>query len=63
LLEFSPLTDESFDTIGAEKIASYARRRLDSGLAVATVNRELQVLRRMFTLAMEWEKGAYRGCE
>ena len=56
LLEFSPLADESLDTIAAEQIASYARKRLDRGLAVATVNRELQVLRRMFVLALEWEK-------
>ncbi len=39
-----------------EHITSYARRRLDRGLKIATVNRELQVLRRMFVLAMEWGK-------
>jgi Protein of unknown function (DUF2892) len=31
-----------------------APARLDSGLEVSTINRELQVLRRMFRLAQEW---------
>jgi integrase len=56
LLEYSPVADESLDTITGEKIAGYARRRQDAGMKVATVNRELQVLRRMFALAMEWGK-------
>jgi hypothetical protein len=56
LLEFSPVADESLDTITGEKIAGYARRRQDMGMTVSTVNRELQVLRRMFALAVEWGK-------
>src|SRR5579863_8788698 len=56
LLEYGPVADESLDTITSEKIAGYARRRQDAGMKVATVNRELQVLRRMFALAMEWGK-------
>jgi integrase len=52
----SAVADESLDTITSEKIAGYARRRQDAGMKVATVNRELQVLRRMFALAMEWGK-------
>lgn len=56
LLEFPTLADESLDTITTEKIAGYARRRQDAGMKVATVNRELQVLRRMFALAAEWGK-------
>jgi len=56
LLEYPALADESLDTITAEKISGYARRRQDAGMKVATVNRELQVLRRMFMLAMEWGK-------
>jgi hypothetical protein len=39
-----------------EHITSHSRRRSDRGLKIATVNRELQVLRRMFVLAMEWGK-------
>jgi integrase len=54
LLEYPAIADESLDTITSEKIAGYARRRQDAGMKVATVNRELQVLKRMFTLAMEW---------
>ena len=56
LLEYPAVADESLDTINGEKIAGYARRRLDVGMKVASVNCELQVLRRMFTLATEWGK-------
>jgi integrase len=56
LLEYPAVANESLDTITSEKIAGYARHRQDSGMKVATVNRELQVLRRMFKLAMEWGK-------
>ena len=56
LLEYPAVADESLDTISSEKIAGYARRRQDVGMKVATVNCELQVLRRMFSLAMEWGK-------
>ncbi len=56
LLEYPAVADEALDTITTEKIAGYARRRQDAGMKVATVNRELQVLRRMFALAMEWGK-------
>jgi integrase len=56
LLEYPAVADESFDTISTEKISGYARRRQDAGMKVSTVNRELQVLRRMFMLAMEWGK-------
>jgi integrase len=56
LLEYAAVADESLDTITNEKIAGYARRRHDMGMQVSTVNRELQVLRRMFSLAVEWGK-------
>src|ERR1700722_17275087 len=56
LLEFPAVADESLDEITGEKIAGYARRRQDAGMKVSTVNRELQVLRRMFALATEWGK-------
>jgi hypothetical protein len=58
LLEYAAIADESLDTITGEKIAGYARQRQDAGMKVATVNRELQVLRRMFALATEWGKVA-----
>src|ERR1700677_4258807 len=41
LLEYTPIADESLDTITTEKISGYARRRLDAGMKIATVNREL----------------------
>jgi integrase len=56
LLEFTLLADESLDTITADKITAYARRRQEAGMKIATVNRELMVLRRMFILAAEWGK-------
>jgi integrase len=56
LLEYPAIADESLDTITSEKIAGYARHRQDAGMKVATVNRELQVLRRMFALAVGWGK-------
>ena len=56
LLEYHAVAGESLDTITTEKIAGYARHRLNAGMKIATVNRELQVLRRMFALAMEWGK-------
>ena len=56
LLEYSPVADESLDTITSEKIAGYAHHRRDAGMKITTVNRELQVLRRIFTLAIEWGK-------
>jgi integrase len=56
LLEYDPIATEFLDAITSEKIAGYARRRQDVGLKVSSVNRELQVLRRMFALAIEWGK-------
>ncbi len=56
LLDYAAVADESLDTITSEKIAGYARRRQEVGMKVATINRELQVLRRMFALALEWGK-------
>jgi integrase len=56
LLEYPALADESLDSVTTELISGYARRRLDAKMKVATVNRELQALRRMFHLAMEWGK-------
>ena len=56
LLEFPALADESLDTIASDKISAYAHSRQDAGMKIATVNRELQVLRRMFKLASEWGK-------
>ncbi len=54
LLAFDKLASEPVDAITSEKIAGYVAKRQADGLKVASVNRELQALRRMFALAVEW---------
>src|ERR1039457_7288859 len=54
LLAFDKLASEPLDAITSEKIAGFVAKRQADGLQVASVNRELQALRRMFALAVEW---------
>src|SRR6266850_2181805 len=54
LLAFDELAQRPLDTIKAQHITAYVVRRQARGLKVSSINRELQVLRRMFKLAMEW---------
>jgi site-specific recombinase XerD len=60
LLAFESLADERLDNITGERIGQYVTRRREAkgkrgvGLQVASLNRELQVLRRLFHLAEEW---------
>jgi integrase len=62
LLSFERLASESLDAITSDRISEYVTRRREikgkrgRRLQVASLNRELQVLRRMFALAMEWGK-------
>ncbi|MBZ5726378.1 MAG: site-specific integrase [Acidobacteriia bacterium] len=56
LLAHKPLARLPLDAITTGNIATYAAARKEAGLAIASVNRELQVLRRMFRLAQEWRK-------
>lgn len=56
LLEYAPLADARMDTISSEKVAGYVAKRQEAKLEVSSINRELQVLRRMFYLATEWGK-------
>ena len=62
LLAFNGLAGERLDALTSDKIAEYIKQRQRSegkrgrGLQIASLNRELQVLRRMFTLAEEWGK-------
>ena len=44
------------DSINSEVISGYVSKRRSDGLEVSSINRELQVLRRMFHLAQEWGK-------
>jgi integrase len=48
--------DRRLDAITTEHIASYIAKRQADGLQVSSINRELQVLRRMFALSTEWGK-------
>jgi integrase len=55
-LKASKLATERIDAISSDKIAAYAAQRRTKKLAVSSINRELEVLRRMFRLATEWGK-------
>jgi integrase len=54
LIAHGTLGAERLDAITSEKVAGYVAKRQEAGLQVASINRELQVLRRMFHLAQEW---------
>ena len=54
LLDYSPMAQIPLDAIMGEQIAAYVGFRRSKGLQVSTINRELQVLRRMLRLAVEW---------
>lgn len=54
LLGYGGLADCALDKIAGEHFAGYAARRQSEGLLVSSINRELQVLRRMLRLATEW---------
>jgi integrase len=60
LLAVERLADERLDMITSDRIAEYVAKRQEATgkrgrtLQVASLNRELQVLRRMFHLAQEW---------
>ena len=62
LLAFDGLAGERLDALTSDRIAEYIKRRQGAkgkhgrGLQIASLNRELQVLRRMFTLAEDWGK-------
>ena len=55
LLAFDRLADERIDEITSELIAVYIAKRHSDKLEISSINRELQVLRRMFNLAYEWK--------
>jgi site-specific recombinase XerC len=53
---YDKLAIEPLDAITSEKIAGFVAKRQLAGLQIASVNRELEVLRRMLHLAQEWGK-------
>ncbi len=54
--EFEPLANSLLDAIAGDKIAAVIAKRRQAGLAIASINRQLEVLRRMLKLAVEWGK-------
>ncbi|MEP6963045.1 MAG: tyrosine-type recombinase/integrase, partial [Acidobacteriota bacterium] len=56
LLTDEKLASEPLDSITSEKVAGYVAKRHEDGLQIASINRQLQVLRRMLYLAQEWGK-------
>lgn len=56
LLMCGALADRPLNEITTEHISAFIRQRQIADLEISSINRELQVLRRMFTLAQEWGK-------
>ncbi len=56
LTGFVPLANSTLDTITTGNIAAFVVKRREAGLQVTSINRQLEVLRRMQKLAMEWGK-------
>jgi integrase len=54
LLAFAPLAALRLNELTGESVASYVAHRQSAGLEVSSINRELQVLRRILHLAAEW---------
>jgi hypothetical protein len=56
LTGFAPLANSTLDMITNGKIAAFVTKRREAGLQVTSINRQLEVLRRMQKLATEWGK-------
>jgi integrase len=54
LAEFEPIAAVKLDEINGEKIAAFVAYRQTAGLNTTSINRELQILRRILHLAVEW---------
>jgi integrase len=54
LLEYMPISHLKLDDLSSEQIAAYVGHRQAGGLEVSSINRELQVLRRLLHLAVDW---------
>ena len=54
LCEFEPIASARLDQIAGEIVAAYIAHRQVKGLNVTSINRELQILRRILRLALEW---------
>lgn len=56
LCGYAPLAGCSLDSVTPEKISGFVAKRREAGLEVSTINRQLEVLRRMLKMATEWGK-------
>jgi integrase len=56
IVAFVPIASCRLDSVTADRISSFISKRRARGLQVTSINRQLEVLRRMFTLAIEWGK-------
>ena len=56
LLDFAPLATSRLDTITVAKITAFIGRARNNDLEVSSINRQLEVLRRILKLAVEWGK-------
>lgn len=54
LTEFDQIASMKLDQITGEKIAAYVAHRQTNELNITSINRELQILRRILRLAVEW---------
>ena len=54
MAEFKPLSSLKLSEVKGEAIFGYVAKRQADGLAISSINRELQVLGRAFHLAVEW---------
>jgi integrase len=54
LLEYSPISRLKLDELTGQNVAAYVGYRQTAGMAVSSINRELQVLRRLLHLAVDW---------
>jgi integrase len=54
LADFAMLAEARLDSITAKHITAYIEQRRSEGLEVSSINRQLEVLRRIFKIAIEW---------
>ena len=54
IVGFAPLASCRINDVKADRIGSFISKRRAMGLKVTSINRQLEVLRRMFILATEW---------
>jgi integrase len=52
--EFELIANARLDEVTGEKVAAYVAHRQAKGLSITAINRELQILRRIQRIAVEW---------